>query len=195
MAVELLRCRMKRARRNGKQGPPTLSIKREAHHDLEGLIWVLVYAMMVHRYNSLIHETDRAEYKRELDSCFGHGSTHTIHQQRCVMLYSAQTWGDEYTIYEWFPDPRERRFFIRCMKLVADHDRGEKEEETFGPFEGEISYENRLWDSSDDENDNSPTCKATTKGQTSAASLRTRPPVITYESMAAILKKSIDEFH
>jgi len=193
MAVELLRGQNrhlqaeKAARRKGKQGPLTLSMKREAHHDLEAFLWVLVYAMMIHHYNSLTHETDRAEYKETLDEYFGHGSAKFIRKTR-QDLYLAHSRVGEDCVSEWFPDPHEERFFIRCMTLIAKHDRTEEEEEDLESFEDEISDENPLWSSSDDESESSPDedvedqsgtyrpAKSTKGVQKSVAGPRTRPP-------------------
>ena len=209
MAVELLRCQEEHftaemaARRKGKHGPLTLSTERQAYHDLEAFLWVLVYAIMIHHYNSLTHEIDRKEYKVILDSYFGHGGAQVIIDKRQA-LYLAHSRVGGARVSRWFPDPHERRFFIRCMSLIARHDR-EAEEEDFGTFKGEISAGNLLLGSSGDESDSSPdedaedqsgTCKqgkADKRVQEPVAGLRTLPPVITYESVVAILKKSIDE--
>ena len=73
MAVELLRCQEEHftaemaARRKGKHGPLTLSTERQAYHDLEAFLWVLVYAMLIHNYNSLTTQTDREAHKETLD--------------------------------------------------------------------------------------------------------------------------------
>ena len=51
MAVELLRSQVRHrkaekvARRKSQHGPPTLSMERQAYHDLEAFLWVLVYAI------------------------------------------------------------------------------------------------------------------------------------------------------
>jgi len=212
MAVRLLRGQVlhlqaeKAARRKGKHGPLTLSMKREAHHDLEAFLWVLVYAMMVHHYNSLTHDTDRAEYKEILDEYFGHGSANTILKNRIAMIYSARAGVDEECVsHRWFPDPHEQRFFIRCMTLIGQHDRKEAEEENFEPFKGKISDENPVWDSSDEEGGSSPdedaedqsgtykAGKASEGVQKPVAGSRKRAPVITYESVTTLLKRSIGE--
>ena len=212
MAVELLRSQEehftaeKAARRKGRHGPLTLSTERQAYHDLEAFLWVLVYAMMIHHYNSLTHGTDRDEYKAILDSHFGHGSATMILDKRTAMIYSAQARVGDRRVSRWFPDPHERRFFTRCMSLIAEHDREEEEKEYLGVYKGEISTGNLLLDCSDDENESSPDedamDKSGTYGQGKVAKAvqdpfagsRTRPPVITYESVVAVLKKSIDEF-
>jgi len=210
MAVELLRCQVQHldaeqaARRRGKHGPVTLSMKREAYHDLEALLWVLVYAMMIHHYNSLAHEGDRKDYKSMIDHHFGHGSAETIIEKRQAM-YMAHSRIGQNRVSQWFPDPHEQRFFIRCMALIADHDRGDEEKEDLGTLEGEITPRTLLWDNSDNEDDSSPdedaedasgtygTGKDSKGFQKSVAGLRKRPPVITYESVALVLKKSIGD--
>ena len=209
MALELLRSQVrhhraeKSARRNGRPGPRVLSSERQAHHDLEAFIWVLVYAMMIHHYNTLTRDTDIKEYKETLDSYFGHGSARIILDKRKAMIYSALVGVGEDCVSQWFPDPDERRFFIRCMTLIDEHDRGKDEKEDLETFEGEISASNPLWDSDDDESDSSPDEDAedqsgtyrpggAAKGvQKPVAGLRVRPPVITYNSVAAIIQKSL----
>ena len=211
MAVELLRSQdehfisEKAARRKGKHGPLTLSTERKAYHDLEAFLWVLVYAMMIHHYNSLTDDTDRQVYKDTLDSYFGHGSATIILKNRKAMLYSALAGVGERCVSRWFPDLHERKFFIRCMSLISKHDKGEEEEEDLGTFQGEISAGNLLLGSSDDESDSIPDEDAEDKSgtykqgktaksvQEPVAALRARPPVITYESVIAVLKKSTEE--
>ena len=210
MAVELLRGQVrhlraeKAARRRGKHGPLTLSMKQEAYHDLEAFLWVLVYAMMIHNYNSLTNETDKTEYKEILDSYFGHGCAQVIVEKRHTLYLAHSRIGDDW-VSQWFPDPHERRFFICCMALISRHDKREEEEEDLGIFQGEISAGTLLLGSSDDESDSSPDEDAEDQSGTykqgkadklvrgPVAGLRTRPPVITYESVVAVLKKSIDE--
>jgi hypothetical protein len=211
MAVELLRSQVryleaeKAARRKGKQAPLALSMKREAHHDLEAFLWVLVYAMMIHHYNSLTHETDRRDYKVILDSYFGHGSAEIILDKRASMIYLARARVGEHRVSRWFPDPQEQGFFVNCMTLVAKHDKEEGKKVNFGTFKGEIDDTNPVWDISDDESDGSPDedaedmsgtyrqGKAAKGAQRPVAGFRKRPPAITYESVVALLKGSIEE--
>ena len=53
---------------------------------------------------------------------------------------------DKRTAMIWFPDPHERRFFIHCMSLIAEYDRGETETEDFGIFKCEFNASNLPWD-------------------------------------------------
>src|SRR5258706_3669437 len=207
MALELLRSQdehltdEKAARKKGSEGPPTLSTERQAHHDLESFLWVLVYAMMIHHYNSLTRDTDRTEYKETLDSYFGHGGVQVITEKRQAMYLAHSRVGNR-RVSRWFPDPLERKFFIRCMTLIAENDREEEEEEEEKKFKGEISARTPLCDRDDDESDSSPDEDAEDQSGTykpsSAAredqgfvGLRTRPPVITYKSVLTILKKAL----
>lgn len=210
MAVELLRSQVRHlkaeraAKRKGKDGPLMLSVERQVYHDLEAFLWVLVYAIMIHNYNSLKNETDKKEYKEILDSYFGHGGAQVIIEKRQA-LYLAHSRVGEDGVSQWFPDPHERKFFTRCMDLIADHDREKEEKEELRSFKGEISEGNPVWSSSEDESDGGPDedaedrsgtykqSKATKGVQKIVARLRKRPPVITYESVVALLKESIAE--
>ena len=197
MAVELLRSQVQYledqtvAREQGGRGPPMLSTQREPHHDLESLLWVLVYSMMIHNYNSLTSETDRMQYKVLIDRHFGHGSTETIIEKRQAMYlaHSRVGWN---SVSRWFPDPRERKFFTRCMKLIAEHDKEEEEEEDLGPFAGEIDDNNpAIWGPVDLGTDE-PSDEDTSKSETYIpGGSRKRPPVITYQRVVAILESSI----
>ena len=209
MAVELLRSQVQHledeidAQKMGKQGPSTLSTKREDYHDLEALIWVLVYTMMIHHYNSLTHEADRKNYKGIIDRFFGHGSAETIVEKRQAMYLAHSRVGDT-RVSKWFPDSDERRFFNRCMKLIAEHDTEEEEEEVRRRLEGEMRDDDLPWDDTDDddydydcdEGDNSGTYKqgkATKAVRKPVAASRKRRATLTYESIGAVLKQSLDE--
>jgi len=213
MAIDLLNSQVqhhndeKVARRRGRPGPPTLSTERQAYHDLEGLLWVLVYAMMIHSYNSLTHEADRKEYKVTLDDYFGHGSARTIFVKRHAMLSFAHSKTGLDHISKWFTDQHERRFFIRCMALIAKHHKAEEEEEDGKAFEGEITDDIAPWGPADDDSDDSPSpdedakdtsgtykpVKTTKAVQTPAAGPPNLPAVITYESVISLLMNPINE--
>src|SRR5258706_12821938 len=142
MALELLRSQdqhltdERAARRKGNEGPLTLCTERQAHHDLESFLWVLVYAMMIHHYNSLTRDTDRTEYKETLDSYFGHGGVQVITEKRQAM-YMAHSRVGEDCVSRWFHDHLERTLFIRCMTLIAENDREEEVEEEEKKFKGD----------------------------------------------------------
>jgi hypothetical protein len=213
MAAELLRSQVrhlsaeKTAQQSRKEGPPTLNTKREAYHDLESLLWVLVYSMMIHHYNSLQLETDRQEYKTVIDDYFGQGSAKTTIQRRQSMLYLARSPIGDDSVSTWFPDPDERNFFISCMTLIAEHDREDTKVVNWKKFKGKIDDSNpALWvnldikrsrspdEDADDKSGTFKPRKATKAVQKPVAGSRTRPPEITYESVLSIIKDSIDEF-
>ena len=213
MAIELLESQVEHfdseeaARKRGRPGPAVLSMERKAYHDLEALIWVLVYAMMIHNYNSLTHETDRKGYKKILDDYFGHGSAKMILDKRHAMLSSAHSHVSWNRVSKWFPDPDERNFFTTCMSLISEHIK-EEEKAAKWPrmFEGEINDDNpTLWGLFKDKPDENPDedaddksgayvpSKATKTVQKPVARSRKRPPVITYQSVVSLLANSIDE--
>ena len=212
MAVELLHSQVRHlkaeiaARKGGRQGPPTLGTKREDYHDLEALLWVLVYTMMIHNYNTLTLEADRNEYKGVIDRFFGHGSADTILEKRHAMLSMVHSLFGDSAVSSWFSDPHEQKFFKRSIKLIADHNKKEEEEEVRRTFDGEIDDDNpAFWRSinkkkyktpDEDADDTSGTYtqgRATSTSQKFVASSRKRPPVITHESVVAMLMQSIEE--
>jgi len=213
MAIELLESQARHfgdeeaARKRGRPGPPTLSVERGAYHDLEALIWVLVYSVMIHNHNSLTHETDRKGYKKILDDYFGHGSAQSILDKRHAMLSSAHAHVSQHRVSKWFPNPDERNFFTTCMSLIGEHIKEEERVDKWRmPFEGEIDDNNpAIWRSikdnkhkslDEDADDKSGTympSKATKAVQKPVAGSRKRPPVITYQSVVSLLANSIDE--
>ena len=160
--------------------------------------------MMIHNYNSLKHEADRMEYKQELDSYFGHGSAKVIDEKRSALLYMARPREDDDRSSSWFPDPSERRFFTSCMELIAEHDEGEREKRN-RRLPARNLDDPELWSRinlSKAKQADEDTGKSGTHGPgdvTEAvpqpiASSRTRPPVITYDSVTNILTEAIEEF-
>jgi hypothetical protein len=161
--------------------------------------------MTLHNYNGLTHETERTSYKEVLDDYFGYGSTQMILQKRHAILSSARTDISEDRLFEWFPDSDERDFFISCMNLIAKHYRPEKKVVNWKTPMRDINDDNPPWDSADDNSDSSPSpdddtndmsgtykpSRATKAVQEPVAGPRTRPPVITYESVSSLLMNSI----
>ena len=95
-------------------------------HDFESLIWVVVYAMMIHRRNTLapkdIEECEK--YKRALDRCWAaHAYSNILIAHDHMMAtgcsaYAQSTWS------LWFPDLHEAAFFREAMHLIRDQDGG-----------------------------------------------------------------------
>lgn len=126
MCLELLRLsrryhvNVEVAHKQGKDGASTLSVKREPHHDLEAFLWVLVYVMMIHHYNSLTNEGDRKKYRGYIDEFYGHGSFTPLFRAR-EDLISAPKRVSEDRVAEWFPNDNERKLFIEMMELIDKH--------------------------------------------------------------------------
>jgi len=107
------------------------TFQHRLHHDFESLIWVVVYAMMIHN-RIILASTDpeRCEqYKTVLDTCWaGHAydSFHRSHSHMIMTGFSVHSQLREF----WFPDPREAAFFRDAMRLVLNQLEG-----------GRITYE------------------------------------------------------
>jgi hypothetical protein len=89
-------------------------------HDFESLIWVVVYAMMVHHKNSLA-STDPEMcglYKRLLDDCWGVHAYNNLRRRHNDMIFTGCSFDSQYIVSSWFPDPREAAFFHDAMRLL-----------------------------------------------------------------------------
>jgi hypothetical protein len=89
-------------------------------HDLESLIWVIVYAMMIRRRNHLAatDPTRSAAFQGVLDQCWGvHSYSHLWHDHSAMVLSGCSAL---YRHVErlWFPEPLEAAFFRGAMRLV-----------------------------------------------------------------------------
>ncbi len=96
-------------------------------HDFESLIWVVVYAMMIHHRNSLT-PTDREmceEYKGVLDRCWAaHAYSNILTSHDHMMATGCSAYSQD-TLSSWFPDPHEAAFFRNAMRLIRNQDEGE----------------------------------------------------------------------
>jgi len=87
--------------------------------DLESMIWVITYAIMIHHQQSL-KGSDKANYKRDVvDQYYGSWSYSGLTEKRKNMLYSGINPLDDEP-EEWIPDPVQRTWFRRAMILVSD---------------------------------------------------------------------------
>ena len=86
--------------------------------DLESMIWVLVYVIMIHHQASL-KGPSRANYKRNVvDKFYGSLSYSGLATHRDSLLLrgsNPRTSEPE----DWIPDPVQRKWFRRAMALVA----------------------------------------------------------------------------
>ena len=89
-------------------------------HDFESLIWVVVYAMMVHQRN-IFAATDSEMfelYKEELDHCWAAHAYRNILMAHDHMMVTGYIPNSRTTVSSWFPDPREAAFFRDSMRLI-----------------------------------------------------------------------------
>ena len=102
--------------------PPELDFVPGAGDDLESMIWVITYAIMIHHQQSL-KGSDKADYKRDVvDQFYGSLSYSGIAKERKAMLYSGTDLLDD-DPEEWFPDPAQSKWFRRAMTLVEGQSR------------------------------------------------------------------------
>lgn len=213
MCLELLRLSRRyhvnaeAAHKQGKDGARTLSVKREPHHDLEAFFWVLVYAMMIHHYNSLINEDDRKKYHGYTDEFFGHGSFTPLFRSR-EDLISAPKRVSEDRVAEWFPDDNERKLFIEMMELIDKHNTIIRVTKPREPIDlALLTQKNRNLfkrrgrgkQPADAESEDEAIVDRDQSGvyhEAGASPLRNPPaqvPVITYESVIALLTGNLSE--
>jgi hypothetical protein len=89
-------------------------------HDFESLIWVVVYAMMIHHKNLLASmDPEMCElYKRLLDGCWAVHAYSNLHRSHTYMIAMGCSFDSQYIVSSWFPDPREAAFFRDAMRLL-----------------------------------------------------------------------------
>ena len=96
-------------------------------HDFESLIWVLVYAMMIHQRN-IFAETDSEmfeQYKEDLDGCWAGHTYYKILMIHDHMVSTGCSAHSRALVSSWFPDPQEAAFFCDAMRLIRNQDDGE----------------------------------------------------------------------
>ena len=103
------------------------TFKHKLCHDFESLIWVIVYAMMIRRKNTLA-ATDsgvHAAYKEQLDNFWGVHSHSKLanHHESLVDIGTRAS----RTIVEdlFFPTPVEAQFFRAAMRLLRSQSDGD----------------------------------------------------------------------
>jgi hypothetical protein len=98
--------------------PSELDYVPGAGDDLESMIWVLTYAIMIHHQESL-QRSEKAVYKDDvLDTFYGSLSYSGLAKSRRLMAFDGYTLRAEEP-EEWIPDPVQRKWFRGAMTLVA----------------------------------------------------------------------------
>jgi hypothetical protein len=98
--------------------PPELAFVPGVGDDLESMIWVLTYAIMIHHQESL-QRSEKADYKRNIvDTAYGSLSYSGLAKERTSMvIYGINPLVDKPE--EWIPEPTQCKWFRRAMRLVA----------------------------------------------------------------------------
>ena len=96
--------------------------------DFESLIWVVVYAMMIHHKNNLA-VTDPEVcglYKKALDDCWAVHSYGNLHRSHNHMIAIGCNFKSRQKVSLWFPNPREAAFFREAMCLLCGQTQDEE---------------------------------------------------------------------
>ena len=97
--------------------PPELDFVPGPADDLESMIWVLIYAIMLHHHASL-QGSDKTDYKRDvIDNFYGSLSYSGLAEKREFMI-ARGTKLRAYGPDEWIPDPAQREWFRHALALV-----------------------------------------------------------------------------
>ena len=110
----------KAAKTPGIVVPPELDFVPGPQDDLESVIWVLIYAIILHHQETL-RGSDKADYKRNVvDQFYGSLSYSGLAKERVFMVFQGSIpFADQSE--EWIPDPTQRKWFRRAMTLVEGH--------------------------------------------------------------------------
>ena len=88
--------------------------------DIESMVWVLTYAIMLHHQESL-QGLRKVRYKRDVvDRFYGSLSYSGLAEKRVFMVFQGSVpLADQSE--EWIPDPIQCKWFRRAMTLVEGH--------------------------------------------------------------------------
>ena len=96
-------------------------------YDFESLIWVVVFAMMIHHKN-ILAQTDAGKcerYKRVLDEFWAVHAYSNLRRCRGDMMTVGCYVAAQGMVRSMFPDPREAAFFREAMRMIRDHGDGD----------------------------------------------------------------------
>ena len=110
----------KAAKNPGIAIPSELDFMPGPQDDLESMIWVLTYAIMLHHQETL-QGSDKADYKRDvIDWFYGSLSYSGLGEKRDVMVFRGSNPLTDQP-EDWIPDPTQCKWFRRAMTLVEGH--------------------------------------------------------------------------
>ena len=100
--------------------PPELDFVPGSGDDLESMIWVLTYAIML-RHQEGLQGVKKAQYKLQVvDAFYGGLSYSGLEKERIGMVVDGinpRTKRPD----DWIPDPAQCKWFRRAMALLAHH--------------------------------------------------------------------------
>ena len=100
--------------------PPELNFVPGPRDDLESMIWVLTYAIMLHHQETL-QGLRKAHYKAKVvDQFYGSLSYSGLGEKRDVMVFRGSNPLTDQA-EDWIPDPTQCKWFRRAMTLVDGH--------------------------------------------------------------------------
>ena len=98
--------------------PPELNFVPGPQDDIESMIWVLTYAIML-RYQEGLQGFKKIQYKADVvDGFYGNLSYSGLAEKRRFMAYEGYNSLAE-APEAWIPDSAQRKWFRRAMTLVA----------------------------------------------------------------------------
>ena len=110
----------KAAKNPGIAIPSELDFVPGPQDDLESMIWVLTYAIMLHHQEAL-QGSDKADYKRDvIDWFYGSLSYSGLTEKRKRMVFDGFN-SIAHEPEDWIPDPTQCKWFRHAMMLVDGH--------------------------------------------------------------------------
>ena len=108
-------------------GPTASGFTSHHCYDLESLIWVVVYAMMINRRITLAStDPEKCErYKKVLDHCWAGHTYGNVLRSHTYMMSIGCFVKSRPMVSSWFPDPHEAAFFRAAMHLIRDQGEGD----------------------------------------------------------------------
>ena len=114
-------------KRRRNRPTPDFTFQQRLCHDFESLIWVVVYAMMIHQRNTFA-ETDPEmfeEYKEYLDHCWAAHAYTSLLRSHDHMVMTGCSFDTLVKVSLWFPDPPEAALFRDAMRLIRNQRDGD----------------------------------------------------------------------
>jgi len=128
MAGSLLGALVELERHGNRPNTLDFTFQHRLCHDFESLIWVVVYAMMIHHRNGLAATNPEmcGIYKKDLDACWAvHAYSNLLRSQNHMIAVGCAP-SFRHMAESWFPDPREAAFFRDAMRLLRNQTHDEE---------------------------------------------------------------------